>query len=287
MFVGAGHDGVRIVSADGLEWKNRQIGKEGEIYRAVCFGAGLCVAAGSYGGSNLFAASRDGVTWKTTLRDAAYSRYVRGLVFARGVFFGLGGDGGSVGASHPFETHTTDGSSWTDYREISGKHLLRRAAFGAGRVVGVGDRGRRAVSTDGVEWKDLPDAKAVDTLVDVAFGNGVFVGVGLHGLRMWTEDGLTWKGRQVGEEGEHLNSIVWAGDDFVAVGMGATYRSADGRTWRRFPNHNAPLTAAYGEGVFVGASWKGRLSRSSDAVEWKEVFRCEHHIEAVAFGKWG
>jgi hypothetical protein len=120
--------------------------------------------------------------------------------------------------------------------------------------------------------------------VDVAFGGGVFVGVGLHGLRMSTRDGLKWSPRQVGEEGEHLNSVVWTGKRFVAVGAGATYESADGEAWTRKPNKNAPLTVAYGGGVFVGANWKGRLLRSTDAVEWVQVFKSERHVEAIAFG---
>jgi hypothetical protein len=126
--------------------------------------------------------------------------------------------------------------------------------------------------------------KAIDTLVDVAFGGGVFVGVGLHGLRMSTVDGLKWEHRQVGEEGEHLNSVVRAGGRFVAVGAGATYESADGRAWDRRPNRDAPLAVAYGSGVFVGARWKGRISRSTDAVEWAQVFQSDRHVEAIAFG---
>ncbi len=287
LFTGVGYSGTRITSANGRDWSAAVTGREGEIYRTVAFGNGLCVVAGSYGGSNLFAVSKDGATWKSLEKDAGYSRYIRGLLFAKGQFFGLGGDGGTVGASRPFETHSADGAVWTDYHEFDGKHLLRRAAFGNGTFVAVGDRGRRALSTDGIVWKDLPDVKAIDTLAEVAFGNGVFVGVGLNGLRQRTLDGLTWTDRLLGEEGEHLNSILWTGDHFVAVGAGATYLSPDGRMWKRLPNHNAPLTAAYGAGVFVGTQWKGRLLFSSDAVEWKEVKKCAFHIEAVGYGSVG
>jgi hypothetical protein len=147
----------------------------------------------------------------------------------------------------------------------------------------VGDRGRRAMSKDGKEWNDTPGAKAIDTLVDVAFGKGIFVGVGLHSLRLSSDDGLKWGNRQVGEEGEHLNSIVWAGDRFVAVGMGATYTSADGATWKRNPNKDAPLNMTYGNGVFVGLNWRGRILRSSDGIEWTQVHKCDFHLEAVAY----
>jgi hypothetical protein len=123
--------------------------------------------------------------------------------------------------------------------------------------------------------------------VDVAFGNGMFVGVGLHGLRMVTSDGVKWSDRQTGEEGEHLNSIVWARDRFVSVGVGATYISTNGLKWERNANENAPVTMAFGAGVFVGPRWKGRLVRSTDGIKWEEVHKTDFHLEAVAFSELG
>jgi photosystem II stability/assembly factor-like uncharacterized protein len=283
-FVAVGHHGLRLSSADGVKWEHVQTGKEGETYRAVCFGNGRFVAVGGYGGSNIFAVSADGKTWKTAQRDARYVTYLRGLGFGKGTFLGLGGDPGAVGDSRPFVMQTADGDTWTDLRPVAGKNILRRVAFGGGRFVAVGDRGRRAVSEDGLTWKDAPAAKAADTLIDVAFGNGIFVGVGLHGLRMTSADGLTWTDRQTGEEGEHLNAVVWADRQFVAVGMGATYTSPDGRAWQRHDNTNAPLSVTFGNGTFLGPSWKGRILRSVDGIRWQQVYQAEHHIEAIAFG---
>ncbi len=245
------------------------------------------MAVGSYGGGNITAVTRDGRTWKTGFQDAKYVKYVRGLAFGNGTFLGLGGDPGSVGLSKPFVVLSADGAAWDGPHDVPGKHILRRAAWGGGRFVAVGDRGRRAGSPDGRQWADAPMAKAIDTLVDVAFGNGVFVGVGLHGLRMSTPDGITWGNRQVGEEGEHLNAVVFAGDKFVAVGAGATYTSYDGAKWTRRPNENAPQTVAFGNGKFVGAAWRGRLLASDDGVRWREAFKADKHVEAVAFGAVG
>ena len=284
-FAAVGHDGLRLFSADGSTWENKQTGKEGETYRGVAFGNGKCVAVGTYGGGNIFAVTVDRLTWKNTSQDGKYSRYVRGFGFGNGEFICLGGDPGSVGLSRPFIVVSKTGETWTEPLEIAGKNILRRFAYGAGLFVGVGDRGRRAVSKDAREWKEAPEVKAIDTLVDVAFGNGVFVGVGLHGLRMASTDGVTWTERQTGEEGEHLNSVVWAKDKFVAVGSGATYLSSDGRKWERQANENAPTVVTYGNGKFVGASWKGRLLLSEDGVKWKETLKSPLHIEAVAWGE--
>lgn len=284
LFVAVGHQGQRLISTNGIDWSNLQTGKEGEVYRAVYFGNGRYVAVGTYGGNNIFAASSDGVTWQTFSKDAHYSTYIRGLGFGNGGFIALGGDPGSVGDSKPFIMTSKDGAAWTDATPIQGKNILRRITFGNGLFVGVGDRGLCSMSKDGRDWTDAANVKAVDTLIDVAFGNGVFVGVGLNGLRMTTRDGVTWTPPVRGEEGEHLNTIVWAADRFVAIGMGVTYSSADGSEWKRQENKDAPLTAAFGKGVFVGSNWKGRLLFSKDAVTWREVYKSEDHFEAVAFG---
>ncbi len=285
LFIAVGQNGLRVASWDGRSWSAAQTGREGETYRAAAFGNGVCVAVGSYGGENLLAVTRNGVDWKTEKRSAGYVRYLRGLGFGGGTFVGLGGDPGSVGDSKPFVSLTREGERWTDYQPIPGRNVLRRLAWGGGRFVAVGDRGRRAASPDGTAWTDAPAVRALDTLIDVAFGNGVFVGVGLHGLRMASRDGLTWDRRFPGEEGEHLNSVLWDGRRFVAVGQGATYFSPDGSAWERRPNRDAPLTAVYGGGVFVGAAWKGRLLRSQDAVTWEQVHKLDLHAEALAFGR--
>lgn len=287
-FVVVGHDGLRSTSADGTSWSTPTAGKEGETFRAVAVGGGRCVAGGVFGGRNLFAASNDGgATWKPSGNDAKYAHYVRGVAWTGEGFLAVGGDATSVGASHPFAMTSRDGVAWSEPRQIGGKHILRRVAAGAGLLVGVGDRGRRAVSKDGRSWTDAAGVKAIDTLVDVAFGDGVFVGVGLHGLRATTRDGLAWSAPQRGEEGEHLNSVLWTGDRFVAIGQGATWSSRDGERWERTPNVDAPETATFGDGVFVGVAWRGRILRSTDGVRWQQTCKADRHIEAVGFGEFG
>ncbi len=287
LFIAVGHNGLRLTSVDGKTWSEPALGKEGETYRCAAGGKGCLAAIGSYGGSNIFASTADGLAWKTSIKDAQYARYIRGLGFGNGMFLALGGDPGAVGVARPFVFTSTDGEKWDGPHDIPGKFMVRRVAFGNKLFVAVGDRGRRAASPDGRTWTDAPEVKAIDTLVDVAFGNGVFVGVGLHGLRMITTDGVRWTDRQTGDEGEHLNSVVWAKDHFVAVGAGATYISADGLKWERNANENAPVTMAFGAGSFVGPRWKGRLARSTDGIKWVEVHKSEYHIEAVAFGEVG
>src|SRR5581483_5404136 len=43
-FVAAGYQGQRIVSRNGRDWTNHELGREGEVYRTVAFGKGRAVA---------------------------------------------------------------------------------------------------------------------------------------------------------------------------------------------------------------------------------------------------
>ena len=295
LFAAVGHNGQRLVSTDGSSWTNVQVGKEGQVYRGVAFGNGRIVAGGTYGGRNLFASSKDaGATWEVTEKDGNYTKSVHGLGFGLGQFVAVGGRPEIVGVCEPFALTSPDGVAWSDYAAMNERlTILRRVVTGKAPdgkplLVGVGDRGRRAASADGRAWVEVEKVKAIDTLVDLAYGEPggkpLFVGVGLHGLRMTSTDGLQWSDRLQGEEGEHLNSIVWTGDRFVAVGMGATYVSPDGAAWDRKPNADAPVRVAYGNRVFVGANWRGRLLRSDDGVAWTQTHKVDENIEAVAFG---
>lgn len=286
-FVAVGHHGLRMSSADGNAWSDVQTSKEGEVFRAASYGSGRFVAVGTFGGTGIFSTSSHGAAWEPGSTSAKPVYALRGLGFGREQFLGLGGDPGAVGDSRPFIATTTDGLVWSQPEPVTGKEILRRVAWGNDRFVAVGDRGRRAASSDGRTWTDATGVKAIDTLIDVAFGKGLFVGVGLHGLRMSSVNGIGWSERLVGEEGEHINSVIWTGERFVAVGQGATYFSPDGSAWQRLPNHNAPLIAVFGQGTFVGAAWRGRILTSTDAIEWRESFKGEHHVEALAFGEGG
>ena len=284
LFVAVGHQGQRIVSEDGSAWKNQALGGEGEVFRSAAVGGGVYVAVGTYGGNNILSSSSDGVTWKTLHKDGKYKYKLGCVAYGNGTFVAVGGEPVTVGAQSSFALHSKNGTDWSEIIPISGKFMLRRIAFGNNTWAGVGDRGRRAASADGKEWKDAADAKAIDTLVDVVFGNGVFAGVGLNSLRMRSADGLKWENKQLGEEGEHLNSVLFANGQFVALGLGATYTSPDAISWKRQSNSDAPLTMCFGNGLFAGVNWRGRILTSPDAVAWKQVHKSEHHFEAIAFG---
>lgn len=280
-FFAAGENGTCLLSTDGKTWKEVRAGRDGEVFNSTSIADGRAVACARYGGMNTFTSSTDGVTWNDSSFDAKYSKYIRGMFYFKEQLHAVGGD------QELFAITSKDGITWSEPQSISGKHTLRRYALGNGIIVGVGDYGRRSVTTDGLTWVDTPNANPVDTCVDIAFGNDVFAAGGLHGMCMSSRDGLTWENRQVGEEGEHINAMLWDGKQFVGVGLGATYTSHDGITWQRHDNTNAPTRAVFGNGIFVGSRYRGRLLVSADAITWEETTKVTPNMESLAFGTLG
>ncbi len=287
-FVAVGNNGICVVSENGTDWKRVALGKDGDLYRSICFAEGRYVAVGNRGGENLFSVSMDGgQTWKTEKRTEN-DLNMRCVLYGGGQFLASGGDA-QVGDSGRNALHLSkDGENWSPLVQYGGK-LIRRITYGNGIFVGVGDYGRYSVSKDGTKWTDPPKSgegpsqyKVSLPLVDVAFGNGIFVCVGLNSYRMTSTDGLHWTHAQSGEEGEHLNSILWTGDRFVAAGPQVTFFSPDGVTWQRTPNKNGPLTMIYSQGLFLGTHWKGRILLSKDAITWTQVYRTDQNLQCLS-----
>ena len=293
VFVAVGENGLRAFSRDGLEWINQQVDRDGVLLQHVCFGQGRCLAIGKFGGDSIGWSTADGASWDAfKLNAQAYVGTYGPIFSADGLFRVIAEAGGPA----PTEITSTEGKVWSARKPLTLDRKgmlgfdpsLRRVAQGNDRVVIIGDYGARLMRKTGAALFDIaPSAVAKNTLIDVAFGNGFFVGGGMHGLCMRSEDGLAWTDRTTGEEGEHINAMVWDGQQFVGVGQGATYLSKDGKAWRREPNENAPTNATFGNGVFVGTLWPGKLMRSTDGIRWKQVREFPFHVLAMSYGRLG
>ena len=292
VFIAAGENGLRAFSRDGIEWTHQQLDRDGVLLHHACIVNGRCVVFGKFGGDSIGWSTADGATWDAfKLNAQAYVGSFGPVFSAAGKFHIIAEDSSPV----PGEITSADGKAWTPRKPITADRKgmrndasLRRIAQGNGRVVIVGDYGARLVRKDDAALFEIAQGTlAADTLIDIAFGNGVFVGGGMHGLCMRSEDGLTWTDRATGEEGEHINAMIWDGRQFVGIGQGGTYLSKDGKAWRREPNENAPTTAAFGAGIFIGSLWPGKLLRSTDGIHWKQVHEFPHHILALAHGRLG
>jgi len=282
-FVAYGYKGLRMASSDGRQWSKPVLapGREKYYFQSCTHGDGKFIALGREGGNAVFSISADGKAWSKPDKIEVKDGRLVDLAYGNGLYLAIGGhmDGHwtTVSTSH-------DGATWSEPKKFDKEKLLMRVTFGEGQFVAVGIKGRVAVSKDGSQWADAQPLAELDTFVSIAYGKGVYVGAGLHGLRMHSADGLTWTGREVGEEGEHINSVLWTGEQFVGVGLGATFFSPDGKRWKRMRNENAPTQCAYGDGLYVGSKWKGRLLVSRDAVRWEESTRAPEHVNGVCFG---
>jgi hypothetical protein len=292
VFLATGEKGLRVFSTDGKTWTHLQTDRDGVLLKYACFLDGRCVAAGQYGGERVAFVTTDGVKWDSLkLPGQPYATRLDALFVSANRFHAILFEDGSK-----FQAITSeDGKNWLprksildDWKVLRHDAHLRRVAQGNERVVLVGDYGARlSRKIDAEKFEAVQKALAKDTLIDIAFGNGVFVGGGLHGLRMRSKDGLEWTDRIVGEEGEHINSMIFDGKQFVGIGQGATYRSPDGEKWERISNNDAPTACAFGNGVYVGSLWPGKLLRSTDAIRWEQVRELPHHVLALTYGKLG
>lgn len=281
-FLAVGRMGLRLISNDGTSWSQPVMADKPHTLGSIAAGNGCVVAAGMAGsGENVFYRSSDLQKWDEQKQKSDYVFMMRSLSFGNGGFLALlsGGvnaeDGGTMQWSD-------DGAKWSE-RFRREKRSLNKTIWDGKQWVGIGNYGLKSTSPDAHKWTDIETLSPADTLIAIAYGNGRYVGVGLHGLRMASPDGLRWGERQTGEEGEHLHAVVFTGKEFVAVGLGATYTSADGVKWKRTPNNDPPVCCAYGNGVFVGAAYKGRLLVSKDGITWKQVMKAPDHVQAVSF----
>ena len=281
-FLAVGRMGLRMTSKNGTQWSEAQIADKPYTLGSIAAGNGCVVVGGLNGtGENVFYRSTDLTTWILQKQKSDYVYMLRNVAFGSGQFLAIL-SGGVNAEDAGTMLLSADGNDWGE-RFKREKRSLNKALWIGDKWIGIGNFGLKSVSVNGREWKDAENQVATDTLIAVAYGNGRIVGVGLHGLRMSSSDGLKWSERQMGEEGEHLHAVVFTGKEFVAVGLGATYTSNDGQKWKRTPNDNAPVSCAYGNNVFVGVAYKGRIVTSKDGIIWKDLLKAPDHIQAISF----
>ena len=281
MFIAYGQQALRMASANGQDWSEPITDKNNYYFKGCQFAQGRFLAFATYGSKILFFETEDGKSWEK-LSEQQIDGRLHDIAYGNDRFLVIGGD---MDGHWSTVMISPDGKTWEGPQKFDKQPLLLRVAFGNNQFVAVGVKGRVAVSQEGTAWKDAEPLPELDTFIDIAYGNGVYVGAGLHGLRMTSEDGLVWNNRQTGLEGEHINSLLFTGDQFVGIGLGATYFSVDGKSWKRVENENAPETACYGNDLYVGSAWKGRILTSKDAIHWQETLRAPEHVNGITFGQ--
>lgn len=264
-FVAVGYGLRRLVSDDGIAWRNEQVDPDPEhaklknfLLRGVAYGKGMIVAVGGSSTSRILV-SADAKEWKDV---SVEQNFIGDVAFGNDLFVAVGYQRAMT------SKNGTEWSSPVPLRDAS----WRRIEFGNGRFVAVGrpsskdpESGCVSTSTDGAKWTStiVPGKLSPN---DIAFGNGVFVIVGDGGLRETSKDGVAWANRVTGEKDESLTNIAWTGKEFIASGNRGAYTSPDGVAWTKAAM-KLPSRYAVGNGMFVGCS-AGRMSYSKDGKTW-------------------
>ncbi|MGE3804079.1 MAG: WD40/YVTN/BNR-like repeat-containing protein [Gemmataceae bacterium] len=298
VFVAAGH-GLNVVSSrdDGKTWKRvfygAPCGDHGRwaVWNSVAYTKGVFAIAAGWGAPGTVIASDDGASWRH-LTDGKRQPAKKGdkPYDMRTTMQLIGVDGAFI---MPFEATPDFGRTWYqsspyNLKDRDGNKVKVDAghpsvAYGAGRVIVVGDTGPALYSDDlGKTWTPL-QVKAEPWEEGGAKGiiakDGVFILVkGNGGTVLRSEDkGLTWKAYPLGVErpaGRSYGLSVVGGEFWVT---GQTSRaSKDGITWRDLPKSTpSGRIAVSDKGTLINVDRKRTsILRSTDGGKtWTEVYQ--------------
>jgi hypothetical protein len=210
---------------------------------------------------------------------------IDGAVFTRqgdGTSGGGGGTGGSMTWTAVadktvwFESTTTyQGTTYTSYYDITA------VAYGGGRWVAGGEKGKMAYSDNGTSWTAVADStfgtRSSDDVAAIAYGGGRWA-AGCGGRMAHSSDGANWTAVT---NSDPSSAIAYGAGKFVAVGGGMSY-STDGVSWTDVPNstvwdyqgyggrtYQASINGiAYGNNRFVAVGYQGKTAYSDDGINW-------------------
>ena len=188
-----------------------------------------------------------------------------------------------------------------------GTDTIKSVAWGGGKFVAVGMKGKIAHSSDGKKWTLVSSSPFGNSAIHcVSFGNGKFMAGGESGKLAFSDDGgENWTSVALsGFNNNEINGIVWGTDKWVAVGRsriaysndseGTTWSGADSNGPFDYGQGSPPLMAvAFGNGKFVMAGPAGgqghgaSLAYSSTGVnnDWTKVTGVtEGGLVSVFFG---
>lgn len=280
-----GPGGQRMISQDGIQWKNHVSWGEPKHdqndLNVATFFKGSVYVGGGYSIARMTASS-DGKNWSEgvlpkgspifgleVLNDTLYAVTLRGQIYK-----------------------TTDGSNYTMVGAAempTPTHWIRASAKGNGIILASGDFGPALAFNPKTE-KITVTQMAGQTIKNagfkrVAFGKGVFVVCGQDGLLASTKDGLEWSNNQTYPDRGDIYSVVWAGDQFVASAAKGTLVSKDGLKWEISPAKVPRMMVQVGEWLY-GWSWPPfKFQRSKNGLAWEPIANeKEFHAKHFAVG---
>ncbi len=133
--------------------------------------------------------------------------------------------------------------------------------------VAYGDRGHISTSTDGQAWTTR-DTGENDTLTAAVRGAHGWLAIGQNHALLRSDDGLVWTSlaRQAGAWPAGATTLVAGNGTYVSAGRYGSAVSSDGAVWSS--TDRSVLSAAFGNGVFVGLDTSDHLLHSTDGAHW-------------------
>jgi hypothetical protein len=264
LFVGVGTAGSISTSPDGIMWTAQVSGSTNTLL-SVTFGAGLFVAVGV---NNTILTSTDGVSW--TSRTESFTRTYWKVWYGNGRF---------LAAAQNKIFSSIDGINWTE-AIISRAFELGAFAFGNGVFIASGTGVGVCRSTDGINWEVPPRPLALGPVEDIAVHNGVYV-VSNSGYIRYSDDLAKWSQRSTFQ----AKRVSFIESLFLAFGS-LPYYSNDGMSWTNSSGAEGSFQSiTYGNGIFVGVVYPGRIQTSVDGRSWATpVALTNKNLLNIAFG---
>ncbi|MBI2513889.1 MAG: immunoglobulin domain-containing protein [Opitutae bacterium] len=301
-FLMSGIRGTLLASNDGLAWTTRQIPAQNNIFKLVTLGDRLLamgslngmftsrdavtwethptginggltqlqdmVAGGgrvvAFGTGGVTAVSTDGLNWTPGTLGTGVTDTLFGATYVLNKFYGVSGSTGKVFSS-------PDGVTWSSV--ASGATSLQALAYGAGRLVAVGENGQIVVSANGTSWTPVSSGTTAQFL-GVNFVNNRFVAVGVGGTILTSPDGLIWTARSAAGNTSNLQNTAFGAGRYVIAGQSGRVilTSTDAENWNILtagPYQGTHLNGVAASGsVAVAVGDAGAIVSSSDGAAW-------------------
>ncbi len=264
------HPAVVLTAPDGMTWTELPSSICEDGLNAVAYGNGKYVGVGDFGS---IVVSTNATNWTEVLPDR------RGFVVAMACNSNLCiATSGSFWYSWGYPDFSvivsTNASDWA----VSGyaptffsdnapaPTCISDLACSSAVFVGVSSAGI-CTTTNGYNWQT--NSVTTNSLHGVKYANGLFFAVGDNGAIYSSGDGFNWTNVSLTNAGSFYATDYGNGVYACAGNIAAS--SPDGVTWSLAPS-NSPepiCKMAYGDGLFVGASYSGVILTSSDGLNWQ------------------
>lgn len=256
-------------SADGITWTASGAGTFGTLTPAqVLFANGIYIVAAS----TLYT-STDAVTW--TAVGTTINPQGGVCVIWTGAKFIVGGSFGSIAVS-------TDGVTWSSYRDISFGTFTALVSV-AGKVIALSpnscvlvDGGARQEVMRGGTWaafSTYSTRSATNPRTVAVSDSGLYMSAGVFGAVITSTDCVTWAASILPAASNSPDKVAYVNGKWLVMGVSGAntnlFVSSDAVTWTAPSAGTGTFNyAAYGAGVYVVVGTTGSVFYSSDAVTW-------------------